>query len=228
MQLTRVHLTTGDTNSMQEADSLGRNWYSSLLTAGHATRYAWGWQPGTQMIHLKQSLWDTTDTLEAVTLGHNWYTWSGHLGTQLIHLKRSPCDATDTLEAVTLEHNWYTWSGHLVTQLIHLKRSPCDATDTLEAVTLGHKWYNFLTVGRNLCFPISSLCVTCHSDIPIKRRTGVVSNKYNLRFFNIHYATCFDFIYRPSSYIIQIQAYAWRHLVKAETRCIMHIKSLQV
>jgi len=130
MQLIRLRLTTRDTNNMQEADNFGRNWYSSLLTAErNSSRLGLTTRDATDAIPFQPR--DATDTLEAVILGRNWYTWSGHLVTQLIHLKRSPCDAADTLEAATLLRSWYTWSGHLATQLIRLKLTPWDATDTI-------------------------------------------------------------------------------------------------
>ena len=50
------------------------NRYSSLLTAGD-NWCTWSGHLGTQLIHLKRSPWDATDTLEAVTLGRNWYNF---------------------------------------------------------------------------------------------------------------------------------------------------------
>jgi hypothetical protein len=64
MQLMWVRLTTQDTPNTHEADTLGRNWYNSLLTAGRNSSC------------LKLTTRDATDTREANTLGRNSYNIS--------------------------------------------------------------------------------------------------------------------------------------------------------
>ena len=86
-------------------DNSGHNWYTRSR------------QLRTQLIHMKQTTGDTTDTHEADNWGRNWYTWSRQLRTQLIHTKQTTRDGTDTHEADNSGRNWYTWSRQLGTQL---------------------------------------------------------------------------------------------------------------